>query len=537
MKPIDRVHEQLDAKGCSPYWSDGHIVSRCPVPHQQKRSLLVSPQPGDAVAITGCCPPADVLAALGLDLTDVALTDEKPTDTNDDAADLMGRLDEAASEAIATMPPQQPHLSDSFWTSRPHLQHIRQAAHSRMRSADAVLLAVLARVAAFTDYRVELPPIVSAAASINFLIALVGPSGGGKSSAMKLAALLLPVPEDLAGAFDRPLGSGEGIAEAYMGWVDDTGATGKPKKIRQQVRHHALVRVDEGQVVSDLGSRTGSTIMESIRRAAMGETLGQANASAETTRVVPEGQYRFAMAVGLQPIKAADLLGDVTGGTPQRFCWAWATDPNIPEALPDWPDPLDWDPPQEDELKRLDPRGSGRYQLKVDDIIVEEIRERAWQVATGRSEPDPLDSHADLIRLKIAALLALLDDRRTVRFEDWLAGKEVWDMSCAVRAHTLLVCAAEQERQRDEKIAMRKRAAEAEVAARRSVPERVTRYARRLGRHVQSHPNDSFTRSQLRKQLASFERDFIDAAISEAIEKNWITERDEKYRAGGWSAP
>ena len=39
-------------------------------------------------------------------------------------------------------------LPDEFWTARPELAHIRQAAHARQRSAPAVLHAALARVAA-----------------------------------------------------------------------------------------------------------------------------------------------------------------------------------------------------------------------------------------------------------------------------------------------------------------------------------------------------------------------------------------------------
>ena len=62
--------------------------------------------------------------------------------------------------------------------------------------------------------------------------------------------------------------------------------TGKREKIRAQTRHHAFFYADEGQVLTRLGDRKGSTIGESLRRAFNGETLGQTNASRDRTRRV-----------------------------------------------------------------------------------------------------------------------------------------------------------------------------------------------------------------------------------------------------------
>ena len=44
-----------------------------------------------------------------------------------------------------------------------------------------------------------------------------------------------------------------------------------------------------------------------------------------------------------------------------------------------------------------------------------------------------LDAHRPLVLSKLAALLALLDDRRRVNIEDWTLAKIMWETSCAVR--------------------------------------------------------------------------------------------------------
>jgi len=100
----------------------------------------------------------------------------------------------AAARALAATQPSTPNnvnvetgeietdwrnLPSEFWIARPELAHIRQAAHSRSRCADSVLVATLARVAALVPHTVVLPPIVGSVASLNFFAAMVARSGGG----------------------------------------------------------------------------------------------------------------------------------------------------------------------------------------------------------------------------------------------------------------------------------------------------------------------------------------------------------------------
>jgi hypothetical protein len=81
-----------------------------------------------------------------------------------------------------------PHLPASFWEQSPQLTAIRQAAFARITSPDAVLACVLCRVAASFPPTFTLPNNTS----LNYIVALVGDSGHGKSVAFRTARHLLP---------------------------------------------------------------------------------------------------------------------------------------------------------------------------------------------------------------------------------------------------------------------------------------------------------------------------------------------------------
>ena len=317
------------------------------------------------------------------------------------------------------------HIDTGFWDARHYLAHIRLAAHARYLPADAVLGAVLTRVSYLTPPQLLLPAIVGSQGSLDVIHAIVGPSGMGKTQAMRTARDLLPGrPGD-----DRdglPIGSGEGIIEAYYGTAEIEGDEGRKTKERQQIHTAVLFEVDEGQVLGELGQRSGSTLFTNLRSAWSGGNVGQTNASADRTRLLKSGRYRFAMVVGIQPEKADALLSDAAGGTPQRFAWFTATDPTAPSDPPPWPGELDWRSPQRSITNR-----QPTWELSVDSSIVTEIRVARHQLlTTGRTE---VESHAYLLRLKLAGLLAVLDRRFDINVEDWQLAEQIHDTSRTVR--------------------------------------------------------------------------------------------------------
>jgi hypothetical protein len=337
------------------------------------------------------------------------------------------------------------NLPGDFWDALPVLGHVRRAAWSRGRPADTVLHSVLGRVAAMWPYKLRLDTGTASPASANYYAVLGGGAGASKTSSAAVARDLLPglaaypglmsVPGIEARLFadDVPLGSGEGLAEAYMGAVEipPGNGKGKPKVIRQKVRDHAFVFLDEGGALVKSLERGGATIGAELRRAWMGETIGQANASPDRTRIVSRGTYSLGMVIGFQPSTIGPLIADFPAGTPQRFCYALACDPAVPDSRPDWPGELglDW-------AAVITPNTAETWQTEPMPFaapVRAEIAGRDLARVRGAAQAIPLAEHEDLTRAKLAGLLAALCGVAVVTEELWQLTAVLWATSCAVR--------------------------------------------------------------------------------------------------------
>lgn len=433
-------------------------------------------------------------------------------------------------------PPSTVMLPDEFWAARVLLAHIRQMAHARNRSADAVLHSTLARMAAMVPYTVELPAVVGAPGSLNYFAAIVGSSGVGKSTAVNIGRTLLPA-SIVSRLVDKPLGSGEGLVELYMGTVDGPpDEEGKVKKIRGQEFHQAYVYIPEGDALSAQAERKGTTILPTMREIWSGETLGQSNATQDRTRFVAAGMYRMGLVAGFQPERAGRLLADEIGGTPQRFVFAMATDPAIPDKAPTPPGPLPWTPPDAGVLHRYrgDDEGWVRHTMAIEAGIAAEIRARDLAKARGLATTGTLDSHADLHRLKLAGLLALLDARMEIRRDDWDLAGIAWDTSRAVRAWVIEAVTAELEREETARINRHVRREITVDLARTEVPAKVETLSRRLAKWLHDNPpgDEGCPKRALTNRLAGPERAMLDAALLYAETEGWMVVIDDRYQPG-----
>ncbi|MFB8772135.1 hypothetical protein [Streptomyces broussonetiae] len=420
-------------------------------------------------------------------------------------------------------------LPDTFWNARPVFQHIRQAAHSQGCSGDTVLYSTLARLSGMISHHIRAVTGIGGRASLNVFAAMVGTSGAGKSiSAGCVRDLMHPADDDFRDGL--PIGSGEGIAETFMGSVEEpTGEIhqkgpykGDPvmHKVRKQVRHNAFFYVDEGQTMAKLGERSGSILGETLRRAAIGEALGQTNASEERTRYIAPGSYSLGLLAGFQPSIATVLLADAHTGTPQRFFWGWADDPTIPDTPPPWPGPIEPHP------------GRIRPDQPVDIDFPQSIKQMLWRerVARGRGELEvsELDGHANLMKVKLAALFALLDGGRLNATEDdWALAEIVWQSSCAVRDS--LVRRAEREaalakqQQTDAKVELELRS----HVAKKGADLALERVARLVHRHASSQVG-GVTYGALKKALASRDRPIAEKAVALAVARDWVFEEGDR---------
>ncbi len=434
--------------------------------------------------------------------------------------------------SAAVPAPALANLPDDFWSARPAFQHIRSAAHSRGRSADLVFAATLARLSAMVSPELQFDTGLGPG-SLNLFVAAVGPSGVGKSAGAKVSRELVAAPSYCDGAAFRdgiPVGSGEGLAEAYMGTViRETGeftAKGTPKteKVRAQVRANAFIYVDEGEALTKMGERSGATIGPTIRSAWVGAVLGQANAREETTRILPDGSYSMGLLIGFQRGTALPLLAEAGPGTPQRFLWCSAIDPSVPADPVAHPGPL--------TVSLSDVLGEPLTGVMA---AASEIKAELWQRnlvrVHGEVEDVDLDSHAPLMRSKVAALLAVLDGRIDITVGDWSLSGTVWDTSSAVRdalvVHGQMEAAAAAEARTTASVDRAVRTA----AAVGSVDQKLDRIGRLLAQKVLR--DGPMTNGAARKALSGRDRPFYEDAVERAVAEGVL----RRVEGGGIAAP
>jgi hypothetical protein len=438
--------------------------------------------------------------------------------------------DHGFTENPTAAPSRALNLPDEFWTERPVLAKIRQAAHARCDSGDVALFAALARLSAQWPHHVKINSGVKGTAIPAFFAAIAGPSGTGKSTSSSGAGLLLPMPTGLDCPV-LPIGSGEGIPEALMGVVEEPGLPGpdgkigKPRKVRQQVRHNALFVVDEGASIAKLLDRNGSTLGETIRSAWCGETLGQANAAVETRRVIPAGSYSVGLTVGFQVGTSRLLLSPdaVDAGMAQRFAWCWAADPSIPDEPVEPPDELH-------NIEHVFRAGVITFEPELSAQI------RAEQLARSRGETQlaPLDSHRPLMLIKLSALLAVLDLRSVVGAGDWALAGIVWRTSCAVRDHLLACHASETRREaqarQDVQVATAVRSrVESDEAAENAA---AVRCAKLLTGAVRRAADGSLTHGASRQALQAKDRPLFAGAVELATARGWLVDHGGRLTPG-----
>lgn len=382
---------------------------------------------------------ASYLRTRNLDRTSaLVLMRERAKDfENDDGrvneAFLVSKLDSAWSYRPGTTEQQQdlsPEDEELFWKARPELSHLRDFARARRVAPWAVLGITLARVLLMVHHKYMIPPTVGSATSLNFFVAVCGPSGGGKSAARgvsKEAVRMVNEPDAL------PIGSGEGISASYMEILKaKKGEENEGKSHRyNQYRYAVLFEAEEIATLGAMFKRSSATLGETLRRGWDGKTLGYQYRAVETRLIVPEQNYRMCMWVGVQPDAAHILLDEAGLGTPQRFVWVTSTDVTRPAVLPTQPEPVHWTlPPFPDELDFVD-NDSMPQVIDLCDTAVREIIDAADAKLQGA---EGMDGHLLLCQVKVAAALGLLSGHWGVSEEDWALAGQVMSHSNAVRA-------------------------------------------------------------------------------------------------------
>jgi len=397
-----------------------------------------------------------------------------------------------------------------------------------------VFYSVLTRLSAFVSPNLVVETGIGTPASLNFMVATVGVSAAGKTTGAGVGEMLLPKP-DFVECAEYPIGSGEGLCEAYMGMVQvETGEydarNRKPKteQRKQQVLHNALFLVDEGESLTKQKERSAATLGPTLRSAWSGAEIGQKNASDSTTRVLKKNSYSLGLLIGFQLNTVQSTLNEIGNGMAQRFVYSSLADPSLPDLDVEWPKTLSFN---KEVL-----RATERTLIHPEPSIITEVRAgRREGVRTGGANVPEHDAHKSLTKIKIAGLLALLDGRQEkITEEDWELAGIVWDTSSEVRDSLAQYGSAKIEAKKE---AATRASASKKVAENRAVTAdqaKIISLARKASEHVAKTP--AITESALRKQFHSRYRDDVPAAIAYAETQSWI-ESDESVLRPGTSRP
>lgn len=410
----------------------------------------------------------------------------------------------------AELPEEARRAVEAFWGEREELAHVRDFARARRCSPWALLGAVLAHAVAAVPPHVVLPPIVGSAASLNLFCALVGPSGAGKGAAESAA---IDAVDHGSKVETFAPGSGEGLAKLFALPVrrsKEDGGGWATKRVRDAV----VLSAPEVDSLVALGNRQGATLLPQLRQAWSGEALGFAYSDPEKAIKLERHSYRLSLIVGVQPGRAAPLLDDADGGTPQRFLWLPVVDRNAPDVAPACPPPIM-------RYNRWH-SGGGLFEtfrpkapqhMSVPDVARAEID--AARLSRLRGEEAALDGHALLGRLKVAAALGVLAGRDYVVEDDWRLAGVVMTVSDRTRASISEHLCSVAERS-DEAIG-RREGRRADVAALTANDAAVSRVCQVIRRGLARRPGESLTRSAALKLAAYRDRDYGDEALERLV--------------------
>jgi hypothetical protein len=376
------------------------------------------------------------------------------------------------------------------------IKHIWHAARARRVGPWAVLGVALVHAVVSVPHTKTLPPLVGGRMSMNLFVALVGSSGkgkgGGEAATLELVRFSSEVPPTV------PLGSGEGIARTFRPAGTEPDA---PNPVDT-----AIISASEIDTLTALTGRQGSTLSAELRKMYSGETIGFANASQITRSVVKAHPYRACLIAGVQPLRSGSLLAAADGGLPQRFAWLPVGDPDAPE-----------DPPECPGVRTV---AVPHWSDASEDLIVPEaakvaIDRHRLAVLRDEQDADPLDGHALLTRLKIAAAFMALESRTVVDEDHWQMAGLVMAVSARTRA-----ALADKARS-----VTRARALESADHDEIVSDRKLNRCKQAILSRLQKlRTGDHMARNELRKKVRADLREHFDTAIAELLDSQQICE-------------
>jgi hypothetical protein len=467
--------------------------------------------------------------------------------------DDMPEQDPYGLQGSGSTRPAAPLLPNEFWEARPYLRFIRKFAHNRGVSADAVFMATLARLAAMVPNTCRVDTKMHTPVSLNTMVAVVGPSSVGKTSAYSIARHVLEgtIPLD-----NLQLSTGEGIAEAYMieekvdpteGDWSDGGQGAKNAKsgrgrlltVRRQGFWNAFLHLDEGEAMFKEFDREGAKLGPILRSAWLGHIIGNQNADRSRVRKITD--FSLGLVVGFQPQTALPLLRDAHTGTPQRFLWCSVLDPNIPRGRPEpTKGQLAWRTPQLGQNITgglYEPQdGTWKTSMTCHPAIADSRCDLHTRKNRGEVEIDVLDGHRPITMIKIAGLLAVLDGRLEVSLQDWALAGMVWDYSVAIRTALIELDQQERRQRSVQRLEQRRADAAAEQEGKQeTIDKNAARHAQQAAARIVTmacRTPGGLMRKEVRTALGQRLRPHMDEALDLAVGSGSVVEVGGRWFCG-----
>lgn len=451
----------------------------------------------------------------------------------------------------------QPMSEEKFWQSSAQRRYIRDYARYTRTPPDAVLGAILARVATVTPPNVVAPAFTGAFPSgLAMYLAIVGNSGDGKGLAEGVARKLIP---DLLDAGETLPVSGEGLVTLFAGRRPLSGDDGENRDRGTElccVNQRALLSVPE---IGNLGatmSRTGSTLEPVLLSGWSGEPLGGQNVDENKRLRAPAYGYRLSLITGVQPANAGILADRDGSGLPQRFLWCDTKDSQAPDNRP--PEPSGMFTFDVDRLRVLQPsditlnalyragarermprpeNGGDPYPLHImrypDEVYKAVDHDRVMALHGQRQ--DGMDAHSLLLTIRVAGLLALLEQREellAVTLDDWKAARWLIGHSIETRERCISEGRRIGNRKRADRIAdgIESKTLGQQVAEERRQQEQ-QRHLRRCADWILVYLQDNdpsrigVPEGILRNNLTKADRPYLGEAIAELLKSRVIEER------------
>jgi hypothetical protein len=175
------------------------------------------------------------------------------------------------------------------------------------------------------------------------------------------------------------------------------------------------------------------------------------------------------------------------------------------------------------------------HPMGIDPAIEEEIGEARASQMRGELEENPLDAHRRLNRLKVAGVLAVLDNRHDITLDDWHLAGTLVDTSDGVRDHCRTAVARIAE---DRENAYRANAVGRDAAVEAAQDTRHLHNAAEIVARRARRDGGPINRRQIRDTLGKRYRDLvgIDVVIDRCIADGTLVAVDGKtWTAGGRS--